>query len=349
MVRSFQCSQPGSIGSWGVILTVVTLLPIRGPAADDFSRWNVQPPVQGLPIDEPAADVRLAQAVIGQPPCPPPTSGPLLAPNVLQPDPVFTCSTLRGGTFQCFPSTLLWEPPLASKAEPRMALLFNTLDDATSQQTVDGYIGATVGLFRLTPAECPWAVQLDFFGLVGSRFSQYDYLITLDYRAGLPITWACGSWHGKIGYEHTSTHLGDDVMVLTGRQPIPSVKDELVVGLGRWFWNQLRVYGEFGYAFFLSSATPNADPVRFAVGAEWRTREATGFLGKPFAAVHLAFPGDQHYATNLTVQAGWMWRQPAQRLANFRIFGEYYTGRAPFGQLFQVPNQFFGLGLALDY
>jgi hypothetical protein len=93
--------------------------------------------------------------------------------------------------------------------------------------------GATVGLFRLTPAESPWAVQLDFFGLVGSRFSQYDYLVTSDYRAGLPITWACGPWHGKIGYEHTSTHQGDDVMVLTGRQPIPSVKDELVVGLGR--------------------------------------------------------------------------------------------------------------------
>lgn len=155
MVSGITGLQSGSVGVWVFVLTTVALLPMRGQAADDFSRWDVQPPVQGLPVDEPAADVRLAQAVIGQPPCPPPTSGPPLAPSVLQPDPVFTCSTLRGGTFQCFPSTLLWEPPLASKAEPRMALLFNTLDDATSQQTVDGYIRGHRGLVPPHPGREP--------------------------------------------------------------------------------------------------------------------------------------------------------------------------------------------------
>jgi hypothetical protein len=142
--------------------------------------------------------------------------------------------------------------------------------------------------------------------------------------------------------------MGDDLIVQNGRQPIPSVKDELVLGLGRWCWNQLRLYGEFGYAFFQNSAV-DADPVRFALGAEWRTREATGFRGRPFAALHIEFAGDQGYQPNLTLQAGWMWRQPAQRLANLRLFGEFYTGRAPFGQLFQEPKQFFGLGVAIDY
>lgn len=314
--------------------------PVRGAAL-------LQPVVEGKPVHDLPTDARLTQTVTGKPPCEPCPSPPNPCDAPIRN--VFECRTLRGGTFQMFPSTLLWEPPLAAKGQPRLEALFTTLDDSTSQQTVDTYIGTTVGLFRYVPAESRWAFQLDGFAVVGSRFSRYDYLIASDYRAGLPITWACGSWHGKFGYEHTSTHLGDDLMNQTGRQPIPSVKDELVLGVGRWFWNWLRVYGEFGYAFFYDSATPDTDPVRFVVGAELRTREATGFWGKPFAAVNVAFPGDQNYSANLTVQAGWMWRQPAQRLANLRVFAEYYTGRAPFGQLYQETNQFFGLGLAIDY
>lgn len=349
MVPDVECRNLNSITIWGLVLVVTTLLSAPGQAHEEHLLSVTRTTVQGHPIDEPPADVRLTQAVAGKAPCASPPFGSLPCEDRGDPRKLFEYTTLRGGTFQAFPGTLLWEPPLASKAEPRMELLFTTLDDTTSQQTVDGYIGATVGIFRFTPAESRWAFQLDFFGLVASRFSKYDYLIASDYRAGLPITWACGPWHGKFGYEHTSTHLGDELMLLTGRQRIPSVRDELVLGLGRWFWNQLRVYGEFGYAFFFDSVVRDADPVRFAVGAEWRTREATGLLGKPFGAVHIAFPGDQHYSANLTVQAGWMWRQPGQRLANLRIFGEYYTGRAPFGQIFQETNQFFGLGVAIDY
>lgn len=309
----------------------------------------LQPVIEGQPIRGLPADDRLAEAVTEQPlgnftpyqPVPCEVRPPGCHP--------FEYRFRSGALFQVFPSTLLWEPPLAQKGQPRLEALFTTLDDATSQQTVDTHIGATAGLFRYTFAENRWAVQLDFFAVVGSRFSAYDYLIASDYRAGLPITWTCGPWHGKFGYEHTSTHMGDDLMVLNDRQPIPSVKDELVLGLGRWFWNQLRVYSEFGYAFYLNTDNPDTDPVRFALGAEWRTRNATGFWGRPFGAVNLAFPGDQNYKLNLTVQAGWMWRQPAQRLANLRVFGEYYTGRAPFGQLYHETNQFFGIGLAVDY
>src|SRR5262249_23133903 len=219
----------------------------------------------------------------------------------------------------------------------------NTFNSHFSDQTVDTAIGNTLGLVRYEPAGNSYAIQFDVFAVAFSRFSEYDFLVESDYRLGLPISWACGPWHGKFGYEHTSTHLGDETIVRTGRAPFDYIKDEIVIGLGRYWWNQqLRVYGVFGWAF--SQEIPgDPSPCRFDLGAEWVRRRATGCTGQPFVAGNLDFNGAVGYSPNFSLQAGWIWRDPSRRLAEGRIFAQFFTGNSVYGQFFQTRENWFGI------
>jgi hypothetical protein len=248
-----------------------------------------------------------------------------------------------------FPGTLLWEPPLASKYEPRTQGLLTSLDNNLSRQTVDTAIGLTAGLLRFTPPESHFAVQLDGFAVVFSRFSQWDKLVGVDYRAGLPVTFRHGPWHAKVGYEHTSSHLGDDVAAQTGRRPVEYVRDELVGGIGRrMLGDRLRAYGQAAWGFH-QIVQGDPPPFRFDVGLEGFWRYATGWCGAPFAAVNVGFDGAVDYDAAVTVQVGWHWRDPTRRLSSARVFGEFYSGRSPYGQFFQIREQFYSFGLSIDF
>ena len=284
-------------------------------------------PVQGGP--DPSCPVPVGPDYANPPGPPPPCSNP---------------HAVTG-----FPRTLLWEPPLASLREPRFLAMPTTFSNATTQRTAETSIGNTLGLLRIAPVNWPVAFQIDAFAVVHSRFSDYDALVTTDYRAGFPVSFACGPWHGKIGYEHTSTHLGDEIQELTGQVPFDFIRDELVFGLGRYLFDRRwRVYGQVAWAFH-QKIPGDPSPVRFAVGTEWVYRRATGWLGSPFAAANLDFDGAVGYSPSLSLQAGWMWRDPERRLSEMRLFGQFYTGYSPYGQFFRTREDWFGLGIAFDY
>ena len=190
--------------------------------------------------------------------------------------------------------------------------------------------------------------QIDLFGVVHTRLSPED-LLASDYRFGFPVSFRYGPWHAKVGYEHTSAHVGDEG-IRNGGLPVSSfAKDEIVVGVGRWFEDCIRVYGQTGYAFFQDLPDETVDRWRFDVGFEAYDRRPTGFCGTPFIAFNADFRGEQGYNGNLTFQAGWLWRNPEQRLADWRVFAEYYTGRSPYGQFLYNRERFAGVGIAVDY
>ena len=100
-----------------------------------------------------------------------------------------------------------------------------------------------------------------------------------------------------------------------------------------------------------ASARVRAAPActRYDVGAEWFDRRPTGYAGTPFAAANLEWRGDMGNTPNWTLQAGWMWRNPFQREAVFRLFAEYYSGKSPYGHLFRDKERFYSVGIAFDY
>jgi len=320
-------------------IVLIVLLP--GSASAQVQGFPVEP----TPLANPPA--RLLPPVVYDPPIQrTPVSCPIPAAPCGR-DP-FRNVTAGGLAITCFPQSLLWEPPLASRREPRFTFVPTTLSNDFTNNTLDANIGATVGLVRFEREDSPLRVQLDAFGVVINRVSQYDFLVDSDYRAGLPLTFALGPWHGKLAFEHTSSHLGDETIERTGRQRNDYTKDEIVAGLGRWlFADHLRVYGDVGWAVF-EHIPDNPSPFRFDLGGEWRPRVSTGFWGEPFAAANLEFNGANGYHPSLDVQLGWLWRAPDRRLGQFRVYAEYFTGRSDFGQFFTMNEQFLGFGVAIE-
>jgi hypothetical protein len=225
-----------------------------------------------------------------------------------------------------------------------------SLNNPDTHNTFDSAIGGTAALLRLYQDDHPEAgFQMDFFATVFTRIADYNTVTAIDYRFGVPITFGSGPWEAKLpSYEHTSTHLGDDFIRVTGRVKEGHVRDELVCGLAYRFWDQLRAYGQFGYALSLTSAAGNRRD-RYDFGLEWSKQHSTGFHGQPFAAVDVELCGDEDYHPNVTAQIGWQWLEPGARLPSLRLGLELYDGRSPFGQFFRQNERWAGIGIYLDF
>lgn len=258
----------------------------------------------------------------------------------------------NGTTITGFPNNLLWEPPFAIKREPRMQILATSLDNPQETYSLDGSAGTTLGLWRFEPAGRDAAYQLDLFGVVHTRLTPDDLLVA-DYRFGVPLTARRGPWHFKLAYEHVSSHLQDDLIRTRPATPLDEfVRDEAVFGVGRWVGERLRVYGQVGYAFDMDypvPVVPDDFRWRFDAGFEWYCPQPTGWRGTPFVALNIDSRGDSDFDPGVTAQAGWLWRNPYQRLANLRLFVEYTNSQSPYGQFFRDKEDFYGVGLSCDY
>ena len=245
-----------------------------------------------------------------------------------------------------FPQTLLWESPYGEKRAPRFQALGTNFSNPAGNKTFDGSIGGTLGLLRVDTPGRDLAFQLDAFAVVMSRMSPND-LIATDYRYGVPLTFQRGNLRGKLSYEHTSSHFGDTFLRATSRLPIRYAKDEVVLGLSRDF-DSLRVYGQASYAFRQSLF---GDPKRgrFEGGFQYVCPYPTGFSGTPYIAAHATARGELQYNPDGLVQVGVLWRNPYQRLANLRVFVEYYQGRSPFGQFVYDREKWTGVGIASEF
>ena len=253
----------------------------------------------------------------------------------------------RRATF--LPATLLWQPPLANPHEPRFYAKSTNLQTWEFDNVVDFSIGGTLALWRLSPVERPHdGVQIDIFATTLSRFINNDAMAAIDYRAGLPFTFALGPWSAKLSYEHTSTHLGDEFLLATKTPFRSAVRDELAAGLAYRVLEPLRVYGTLGYAVSLGSWVEDADPMRYTLGAEWSRPLPTGVCGQPFAALDVEFRGNEDFTPNVTAQLGWQWLGYHGR-PGLRVALEYYDGRSPFGQLSDRHESWVGFGLFFDY
>jgi hypothetical protein len=247
------------------------------------------------------------------------------------------------------PATLLWTPPLASQWAPRLYVLPTTLHNATTQNTIDTAIGGTAGLWRCSPDELPdKGFQIDFFAAVFSRFANEHTDVAHDFRFGFPVTFACGAWSGKFGYEHTSNHLGDEFAHDTGTTHGASHRDEFALALAYRFLDNFRVYGQSAYAPLIANITGNDHRDRWDVGVEWSHYRATGWLGYPFAAFDAEFRGDENYHANLTEQIGWQWRA-VDGGRSFRLVLERYDGKSPYGQFITNNEHWLGIGAFVDF
>ncbi len=256
--------------------------------------------------------------------------------------------------FTILPATLLWQPPLANQHEPRMSVKAITLDIDDMKHVGDFSIGGTMALVRNAVDRNgedlhQEGVQLDLFAVAISRFIHTRDMTAVDYRFGIPLTFACGPWSAKASYEHTSTHLGDEFLNLhPGLHNRSSDREELCLGLAYRAFEAVRLYGVFTYAFHMGTFVEDASPYRYDLGVEWSRPLPTGWRGQPFAALDLEIRGDEDFTPNLTAQLGWQWIAEATR-PGLRLALEGYDGRSPFGQFIDRHESWLGVGLFFDY
>jgi hypothetical protein len=289
------------------------------------------------------------------PTSPYPPMAPPVYPQRAVPPPVTSfgdCPELDGPcedlpwVWQLLPEGLVYRSYLAGVKEPRLGLVI------TSQSGFgpiwDAVLGARVALLRYgTPtAYRPegWEVQLE--GAAMPRLQPVEEstpLVSTDYRIGVPVAYANGPWQFKTGYYHVSAHLGDEFMILNpGVTRINYVRDAIMLGVGYYYTEDLRLFAEFDYA---PSPSGGAEPCEFQFGVDYSPAVRGG---APFAAFYGNLRQELDYGGFFVVQAGWQWRGGAA-LHTMRLGVEYLNGQSPQYEFFNTFEHHVGFGIWYDF
>lgn len=249
---------------------------------------------------------------------------------------------------QLLPEGILYPSYLAGRKEPRMQSLFN-YDDGYGW-IWDIALGGRVPLLRYGTADPihPEGLQIDMEGaaLLRLDIERGRQLASTDYRAGLPITYGQGKWQFKTGYYHVSSHIGDQYLIDRFRPKMHYVRDEIILGVAYRPIEDVRLYGEAGWAFNFGKTT---EPWEFQFGAEYSPvfSELNKKRGTPFAAIHGHLFQERDFGGYLNVQFGWQWRNRVN--GNFRLGAEFYEGCDDQFQFQYMHQRKFGLGFWYDF
>jgi len=251
-------------------------------------------------------------------------------------------------TWQLLPEGLIYRAYLADAKESRFGSVWFYERDL--DWLWDVTLGGHVGLLR-------YGTQYDFrpegfqLDIEGAAFPRLDLesdrdLVSSDFRFGVPFTWGFGQFAVKFAYYHLSSHLGDEYLRTNpGARRINYSRDALVVGVDYRPLDDVRLYGEAGWAFFADEGT---DPWEFRLGAEWAPGNPNLPRGGPFAAAGAHLREDVDYGGNLILQAGWAWRSlAAGRL--LRVGAQYFNGKSLSFQFVDEHEEQIGVGLWYDY
>ncbi|MCE9556901.1 MAG: DUF1207 domain-containing protein [Planctomycetes bacterium] len=257
-------------------------------------------------------------------------------------------NTQRPWSWQLVPEGLIYHSYLAGEKEPRMGTQWVNVHD--QGWLWDSTLGGRVGIVRYG-TEGPAMVQGFEMDVEAAAMLRQDPeedldVVSVDFRAGIPLTFGFGRYQTKLAYYHLSSHLGDEFLLKNQGFPrINYVRDEVVWGHSYNLTDELRGYFEVGWAFHTDGG---AKPWEFQFGLEYAPAAPTGTQGAPFLAVNGHLRQELNYSGNLTAEAGWAWRGkvggPLMRLGVI-----YYNGLSPQYEFYSQFEQQIGLGVWYDF
>ena len=249
--------------------------------------------------------------------------------------------------WQLLPQGLIYRSYQAGVHESRLGIV---LLESDNNPYWDAALGGRVGLLRFGSADAirPQGWQLDFEGASLPRLTLDDAreLESVDFRAGVPLTYGVGDWQFKFAYYHLSSHMGDEFALRTGllASRINYVRDSLVLGASYYPIPLVRLYAESAYAMNYQGG---AQPWEFQFGTEISQPGPTGFRGTPFVALNAHLREELDFGGDFTAQAGWLWRDPAGR--TLRLGGHYFNGKSSQFQFFDTSEEQIGAGMWYDF
>jgi len=263
------------------------------------------------------------------------------------------CGSCVEGECDCFrweflPRDSIYPFYLADGKQSRMAgYLVESLDDAT---LLDGTLGGRFGIIRYgdsTPHPMKRGMQVDLEGSAQVRLDldrEHD-VRSVDFRAGVPISFSFGKLHTRMGYYHLSSHVGDEFLIrFPDFERLNYSRDVLFLGSGYWLDSVTRVYAEAGWAFY----SDVSEPWEFIFGIEEAPRTATGKRGAPFYAINARLREEVGFGGAITAQVGWAWRSQFNT-GLLRTGLHYFNGKSDQYSFYNDHEQIVGIGLWYDY
>lgn len=264
--------------------------------------------------------------------------------NYLQQGRIFP-SDSNDFAWQILPDGLIYRPYLAGPKETRLS--GQVVRPRGDNWLWEATLGQQVGLLRwgTFDPDFPLGFQIDVEGSAQLRLDIQDEVDvrSVDFRAGVPLTFGYGRHRTKLAYYHISSHLGDEFLL---KNPdfdrLNYARDALVLGHAYYLTPSQRVFAEAGWAFY----TDVAKEWDFQFGYEfnpvyWMTRH-----GSPYFAVHAHLREEVNFGGGLAVQTGWTWRAPTGR--QLRMGMHYYNGKSPQFSFFNDHEQLIGFIVAYD-
>lgn len=249
--------------------------------------------------------------------------------------------------WQILPKGLIFESYLAGTKESRLSLGY--VHDPKDDWLLDGTLGGRVGLFRYGdhhPVR-PEGFQVDAEGAAQLRLDPHERMDfrSVDFRAGVPLTFGTGRSRWKFGYYHTSAHTGDEFLLKTpGFQRLNYSRDVIILGRAYYLTPRTRIYGEAGWAFYCDVC----DPWEFQFGIENAPVAPTGPRGSPFWALNGHLRQELDFGGFFTAQAGWAWRSDTGSPL-FRAGFHFLTGKSNQNSFYNQNEQQLGMMIWYDY
>jgi hypothetical protein len=250
-------------------------------------------------------------------------------------------------TCQLLPSGIIYQAYLADPKESRLSSVY--FSETNDGALWDSTLGGRAGLFRYGSLDNIWPQgwQLDLEGSGQVRLDtevERD-LRAADFRAGGSLNYGYGPLRLKVGYYHISSHVGDEFLIKNPTfDRLNWVRDTLTLGTA-WYWtDNLRIYAEAGWAFYMDIA----QPWEFRFGFDYAPARPTGKRGAPFVAMFGHLRQELDFGGNFVLQAGWAWRGDATGHL-FRTGLHYYNGFSDQYSFFDDHEQQIGAGVWYDY
>jgi hypothetical protein len=249
--------------------------------------------------------------------------------------------------WQVMPAEIMYRSYLASQKESRLAA--QLVNETDHDMLWDGFAGGRFGLLRYGNRDpiYPQGMQIDIEGAGLVRLDVYNDVDvqSVDFRAGVPISFVWGRHQTRIGYYHLSSHTGDEFLLKNPtHNRLNYARDTLFIGHGYYLTPELRIYGEMGWAFY----SDVANEWEFQFGVDYSPRMPTGTRGAPFFAIHGHIREELDFGGSISAQVGWAWK--GERGSGiFRTGLHYYNGMSPQYSFFEEHEQQLGIGIWYDY
>ena len=248
--------------------------------------------------------------------------------------------------WQLLPDGILYRSYLANPKESRLGTqYFSAPHDGALW---DSTLGGRVGMIRYgtTDAAWPQGWQFDVEGSAQVRLDPDEDLDlrSVDYRIGSPLTYGFGRHRLQFGFYHLCSHLGDEFVEAHPEfEHVNFVRDALTLGYAYFLTENIRLYGELGWAF----RTDVSEEWEFQFGFEYAPGRPTGLRGAPFLTAHGHLREELNYSGNFALQAGWAWRGQSSHLLRTGL--HYYNGLSSQYSFYRQFEQQIGAGLWYDF